>query len=332
VSAASLYEFAKNNKQFLTVESAEEEVYYSRVDQINIHELSYAGEDNGAFKNSANENPIAILETDDDEIRVMRTNAACNRFISENFPDKEGVWKASINSQLDSPGSFVLSAIRKCAHSEKRLVVEERTPSGKTAHLMLQKIAENPVTGRKAVLFAVISVEAPSGKLPSVSYDYIARALSEEYIAMYIVDIETNNYVEYDVNGLNRDVTVEKAGEDFFYDARHDVENLTYHEDRKMFNELCTKENVLKQIEEQGVFSMTYRAQDELGIHYVNFKAVGDRSYDKRIIIGVTSVDKQMKLRQAFKSLQEESTMFSRIAALAGNFFAIYVIGLEDNA
>lgn len=332
MSAASLFDYARSNRQFLEVESTEEEAYYSQVDKINIHELTYVRENDGGSGSNDGENPVAILEIDDDEIRVIRINDACNRFISENFPGKEGILSASISSQLDSSGSYVLSTIGKCVHSDERFVIEERTPSGKTVHLLIQKIAENPATSCRAVLFAVISVDAPSKHSASLSYDYISWALSEDYIAMYVVDIETDNYVEYHTDGLNRNVTVEKTGEDFFYDARHDVEGKTYHEDRELFNELCTKENILKQIDERGAFSITYRAEDEAGIRYVNFKAVSDGGSDKRIIIGVSSVDSQVKLRQAFDSLQEERTTFSRIAALAGNFFAIYVINPEDNS
>ncbi|SFQ40923.1 hypothetical protein SAMN02910358_01974 [Lachnospiraceae bacterium XBB1006] len=96
-----------------------------------------------------------------------------------------------------------------------------------------------------------------------------------------------------------------------------------------MFRELCTKDNIIKQIAEEGFFSITYRADDEMGIRYVNFKA---ESNNRQIIIGVNSVDKQVKLQQAFKFLKEERTIFSRIAALSEDFFAIYTVNLEDDS
>ncbi|SFB00031.1 diguanylate cyclase (GGDEF) domain-containing protein [Acetitomaculum ruminis DSM 5522] len=331
VSTADLYNYAKSNKPLFTVEDAREEDYYAQVDGLNIHELSSIRGNNEGFKNNNNEDPMAILEIDDDEIRVIRINDACKGFISKYFPGKEKIRSVDISSQLNLPGAYVLSEIRKCIQSDQRIIVEDTTPTGKTAHLLVQKVAQNPVSRCTAVIFAVISVDTSLKNSTSLSYNYIARALCDDYVAMYIVDIETNNYVEYHMDGLNRNITVEKIGKDFFYDAHNDVENKTYHEDKSMFNELCTKENMLRQIAKQGVFSIIYRAEDEVGIRYVNFKAVLDKSDDKHIIIGVHSVDKQIKLQQDFKSLQEERIIFSRIAALFGDFFAIYTINLENN-
>ncbi|SFD06719.1 GGDEF domain-containing protein [Butyrivibrio sp. YAB3001] len=328
VSTSELYDYAIKNKQLLKIEDAREDAYYSQVDRINIHDLSNF-KDNDDIND---ETPIAIMEIDKEEIRVIRINNACTSFISDYFPGKEEIRSASISSQLDAPGGYVLSRIRECIRSEERFIIEDRTPTGKMVNLMIQKIAENPVTGCAAVAFEVISVNDSSKSLTSLSYNYIVRSLSDDYVAMYIVDIETNNYVEYHADGVNRGVTVEKTGEDFFYDASHDVVGRTYHEDRKMFNELCTKENILKQIAEEGVFSITYRAEDEMGTRYVSFKAVRDKNNDRQIIIGVNSVDRQIKLQQAFKSLQKERTIFSRIAALSGDFFAIYTINLLDNS
>ena len=331
VATADLYDFARTNKQFLTIEDAREEEYYTQVDKINIHELYYTKENSGKIKNRDNEAPIAVLEISDDEMNIIRMNNAFTRFISENFPEKEKTRSIRFSSMSDVPGAYVISTIRNCVYSEEKSIIEDRTPTGKTVHMMIQKIAENPVTGRVAVLFSIIFIENLSKNAKSLSYNYIARALSEDYVALYIVDIETNNFVEYHTDAHNHNITIEKTGKDYFYDARNDVENKTYYEDRKMFRELCTKENVLKQIAELGAFSMTYRADDEAGVRYVNYKAVIDKSDDKHIIIGVNSVDRQIKLQQAFKSLQEEKTIFSRIAALSGKFFAIYTVNLEDN-
>lgn len=327
VSTAELEDYAKNNMQFLTVEDAGEEAYYAQVDRINIHDLS-----NLRYCNvEADETPVAILELDNKEIRVIRINDACISLISEYFPGKEEIRNVSISSQLDAAGGYVLSTIRECANSDESFFIEDRMPNGKMVRLMIKKVAENPVTGRFSVVFAVISIDDSPKSLTTLSYNYIIRSLSDEYVAMYIVDIETNNYVEYHTDGVNRDVTVEKTGDDFFYDAHNDVENKTYHEDRKMFNEICTKENILNQIAEAGFFSITYRAEDEMGIRYVNFKAVSNKNNDRQIIIGIISVDKQIKLQQAFMSLQKEKTIFSRIAALSGDFFGIYTINLEDD-
>ncbi len=334
VSTKELLKFALNDQQFLSVEDPEEENYFFEVDKINLHELFLTGERAGTIQANQGELPISILEISmaEDYLTVIRCNDSLRRFIHENFPGNEGITKVTLNSQKDTPGSYTLTAIKRCLDSEDPVIIDDRTPAGRTVHLMVQRVAHNQSRNCWAILFVVIAVDDTSKKIDTLSYNHIARALSEDYIAMYVVDMETNNYVEYHNDGINRDVTIEYRGEDFFYDARNDKEQKTYKEDRKMFSRLCTKENIQKQIRNHGAFSITYRANDELGIRYVNFKAVADRTNERYIIIGVTSVDNQMKQQEAFKALQKERTVISRIAALAGNFFAIYTIDISDNS
>ena len=99
-----------------------------------------------------------------------------------------------------------------------------------------------------------------------------------------------------------------------------------------MFNELATKENILKNIEENGSFSITFRANYKDGFRYISFKAVQDRSDKKHIIIGINSVDNQIKRQEKFKAVQEEKIYYSRIAALAGDIYAMYSVDLRDNS
>ena len=66
-----------------------------------------------------------------------------------------------------------------------------------------------------------------------------------------------------------------------------DHQNMIYEEDREMFNEMVTKENILKNIEENGSFSITYRTNTADGAKYICLKAVKDRKDGKHIIIGI---------------------------------------------
>lgn len=330
-SAKTLLELINNNKQFLEVENSVEAEYYNAVDRINLNEFSTLGLYNGkADKNKIM--PMAVVEIDDDELSVLRINKMFESFVDENFPDNCGIRKVKIASQENTSGAYTLSALKKCINCDEAIVIDDRTPTGVTTHIMLEKVAYNPVNKKAAILFTVISKDAAGKTLDTLSYNHIVRALSEDYIAMYFVNVENGNYVEYHCDGLNHDVTVEKRGLDFFSDAQNDKEGKTYEADREMFRRLCTKENVLKNISECGQFSITYRANDEFGIRYVNFKAVSDRTDKSYIIIGVNSVDNQIHQQEKFKKINEERIIYSRIAALSGNYFAVYCVALDDNS
>ena len=286
----------------------------------------------GLLKDFFDTLPMAILEIDSKEIEVMRINKSFEVFLEENFPYQKGIRKVNIKAQENKPGAYTISSIKLALTTDRQIIIDDRTPTGKTVHLLIQKIAHNNVNNRYAVLFAIISVSDAGKAIDSLSYNYIARALSEDYVAMYFVDMDTNNYVVYHSDGINRDVNISYHGDDYFYDSHNDVDNMIYSEDRAMFNELVTKENIVKSIEESGAFSLTFRADDERGIHYVNMKAVRARADKKHIIIGVSSVDNQMKQQELFKQIQEERIVYSRIAALEGDFLAVYSVDLSDDS
>ncbi len=327
ISVKHLEEFAENDKQFLSLENPKEAEYYNAVDRVSLRELSYAGE--GSESNII---PMAIIEIDDYELNVMRLNKECQQFVDINFPDCRGIYKVTLSSQEEFPGAYTISALKQCVKTGNNIIIDDRTPTGITVHLLLKKIATNPETKKTAILFAIISVGEKAEKIDSLSYNYIARALSEDYVAMYFVDIETNKYVEYHSDGLNRDVTVEKEGDDYFFDSHRNKDNKIYEEDLPMFREMVTKENILKNIEEHGSFSITFRANEDYGTRYVCLKVVKDRTDGKHLIIGVNSVDSQIKQQKQFREMREERIYFSRIAALAGEIYAMYSVDLKDNS
>ncbi len=332
VSVANLFELSKNKQYYLLLEKQEEEPYYNAVDSMSLHELSISDVGSEALSNFHNTIPIAIIEVDGDVISILRANKDFNDFIIANFHLDNPTGSISIKSFDNKPGIYTLNTIKQCASYDAPIVIDERTPAGTTVHIMMRKIAHNPVTEKSAVLFTVLSIEESTAITDSLSYNYIARTLSEDYVAMFFVDIRTNNYVEYRSDGANRDVNIEKRGEDFFYDSGNDIRNRIFHEDRQMFKEICTKENILKTINEQGCFSITYRMEDQMGIRYVNFKAVRDRSNNNLIIIGINSVDNQMKQQEALLAVQKEKISYSRMAALSGNIYAVYTVNIDDDS
>jgi diguanylate cyclase (GGDEF)-like protein len=329
-SVTQVFERYRTGKQ-IGFENPEESGYYSAVDKISLHDISFLREKSGLVTDLYDSLPMAILETDEEGLYVMRTNRACVEFIEAEHPELDGKNYISFDVIGDFPGTYTLTSIKKSSKTDELIIIDDRTTTGKTVHTLLQRIAENPVTGKCAVLFAIISVNEIEKTTDALSYNYIARALSEDYVALYFVDLETHNYVEYSSDGANRDLSVETRGKDFFFDAYNNTENKTYEEDQQMFREICTKENIIKSLDEHGVFSITYRANDAMGVHYVNFKAVRAKGDNKHIIIGINDVDNQIKKQQLFTKIHEEKIVYSRIAALAGDFFAVYSVDLSDD-
>lgn len=330
ISVKQLEKFAMDDTQFLGLENLKEAAYYDNVDKVSLHELTVAKDNNKDLNNNCM--PMAILEIDDANVSFMRCNNCFKEFMYENFPNFIKLYEKRVVTHKEFPSAYVLGCIKRCARTGENIIIDDRTPEGVTVHLMLQHISCNSENNRTAVLFAILSTGEKYNKITSLSYNYISRALSEDYVAMYFVDIETNHYVVYHADGVNRDVTVENQGDDFFLDSNVDHDNKIYEEDREMFNEMVTKENILKNIEENGSFSITYRTNTADGTKYICLKAVKDRKDGKHIIIGINNVDGQVKQQEKFKQIQTERMYYSRIAALVGDFYAVYCVDLNDNS
>jgi hypothetical protein len=101
---------------------------------------------------------------------------------------------------------------------------------------------------------------------------------------------------------------------------------MIYDEDREALIKSFTKENVMKNVDENGVFVLTYRLMIGDSPTYVNMKAVRMDKDDKHLIIGVNNVDSQMRQQETIERLNEEKTTYARISALMGDFIAIYTV------
>ena len=132
--------------------------------------------------------------------------------------------------------------------------------------------------------------------------------------------------MEYSHEGSESDLSAERHGEDFFNEARKDIGVFIFEADRDSFLDIFTKENVMKNLDEQGVFVHTYRLMKEGVPTFVSMKIVRMGSDDRHIIIGVNNVDSQMKAQETIERLKEEQITYSRISALMGNFIAIYTV------
>ena len=306
ISVKQLEKFVKDGKQFLGLETPKEAEYYNNVDKVSLHELSVAKDRNKESELNDECMPMAIIEIDYSNIRFMRINQSFRQFVYENFPNFKIKYESRQLSHKEFPSPYVLGRIKQCVHTGENLIVDDRTPVGSIVHMMLQKIAYDEETKKYAVLFAIISTGEKYNKITSLSYNYISRALSEDYVAMYFVDIETNSYVLYQSDGLNRDITVEHQGKDYFFDAYKDSDKKVYEEDRAMFNMMVTKENILKNIEENGAFSITYRANENDGVRYVCLKAVKDRKDGKHIIIGINSEMVRLSSRKSLSRFRKK--------------------------
>lgn len=126
-------------------------------------------------------------------------------------------------------------------------------------------------------------------------------ALSGDFLVIYTVDPETSSYVEFSVSEMLEDMNYSKQGDDFFRDARRESLNSVHEEDLSFFWAMFTKENVLSEINERGMFMVNYRLLYHGSPLYVSMRAVLVEERDgPQLIVGVINVDAQVKRDMEF--------------------------------
>ena len=161
-----------------------------------------------------------------------------------------------------------------------------------------------------------------------VSQSSIAQALAADYFCIYYVNTETDRFIEYSSSPEYRSFGLPKTGDDFISFSRKNFEELIYLEDRELFLENFTKENIVKSLDRHSHFTMSFRMLFDQGPTYVHLKVTRMIEKEKRhAVIGINNIDEEMKQQARYLQSEEDRITYSRIAqALAGDYFSIYVV------
>ena len=307
-------------------ENPEESPYYAAIGSINLYDLSVIGtddRDDDSMRRYFDTLPICVYESDDEGYSIVRCNKAYRNFEERYFEPIQMGQTFRYADYATGYNSVYSASVRKCCESGERTYFAETLPDGSKMHAIVRKIADNPVTGVSACVIVILDIVEAAKDL-TLDYGQVARALSSDYMYLFYVDINTEQFVEYSQSPENGYLSAEREGTDFFAQSRRDALELLHPDDQNGFIEIFNRQNVLSKIDENGAFTTTYRLLTEDGPMYVNMKIV--RLGSDRLIIGINNVDVQMKLQKEHDRIREERMAFSRIKALVGDFICIYVV------
>ncbi len=301
-------------------ENPKESVYYEAIGCVNLYDLAVlANVDESAFQNTFNTLPMSIIEVRGDQARFVRSNLSYRDFINRFFSFDQSFQTGAFGRYGDV---FMHNVVKVCCEQGARSFFEEKMPDGSVVHSFARRIAVNPVNGDMAVAVAVLSVSEPD---EGASYAEIARALAADYYNIYIVDLDTDRYIEYSSRVGEEELAMERHGEDFFVSSRRDAHRI-YAEDRETFYAAFSKEKVVSALDRQGVFTTTYRLVDTGVPVYVNMKVTRMQTDRNRIIIGISIIDAQMKQEEAQNRIQRERDALARVMALSEGYLSLYSV------
>ncbi|WP_029231547.1 bifunctional diguanylate cyclase/phosphodiesterase [Butyrivibrio sp. VCB2006] len=326
----SLADIIKRNQEGIQIgfENPAESEYFEHLGRVNLYDLSFSKDDDDSLDNYFDTLPMAVFSLDDEKVSFIRCNQSFRSFASENFEGDTIPESVKFTDIKPGVGYYSFNAVRQCSADGKRVIIDDRFDDGRIVQLFIRRVAINPVTKSAAVAVCILSI-SNSASDENLNYNYIARALSEDYIKLYFVDMDTDKFTEYAANGISRDINLEKHGTDYFNIARNEFDLKMLPEDRKTLEKVFTKENFIKGLENNGTHSIVTKIILDDKPVYASFKAVKVRGEGNHIIIGLCNVDSQIKDREALEKAKEERVIYSRISALTGDFIYIYTVDIE---
>ena len=156
----------------------------------------------------------------------------------------------------------------------------------------------------------------------SATYSHIAKALASRYEAIYYIDIENDEYIQYSVSEQYARLGTTKQGSDFFEDAKADILRYIHPEDVQRLLECMGKQKLLSSLEQTGSITLTYRQLLDGRPQYVTMVAVRPKNDDKHVIMGVFNVDKQIRHEQ---SIAKEKEAFGDIIRAMAQMYEVIV-------
>ena len=324
VSADEVFE--RNDKGIqIGFENPSEVDYYAALGRVSLYDLSISLNDTKEFSGHFDTMPMVIFAVGGDKATFIRCNNSYREFVRKYFPSQKKRKAFEFDSIPQGTGYYSFNAVRQCALEGKRMIIDDRTKDGVMVQMFLRRVAVNPVSSVAAVAIVVLS--ASEGDYQSnLSYNYVARVLSQDYVGLYFVNLDTSEFTEYIADGNSRDISVERRGEDFFNTELDEAKKVIHPDDIEMVEMSFSKANIERDIDEHGVYSITYRQLLGNDYCYVNLKAVKLRKNSNQVIIGLSNVDAQMRQREVFERLKEERLIYSRIGALSGDIIYIFTV------
>ena len=317
------------SKTLIPNENPEECEYYEAIGRVNLFDLGVvAGDEEDAFHNVFDTLPIAVLEIKDGEARYVRSNRSYQDFMKRFFGVDIYIRLRDFHKAAIEYGTNFAAIVKQCSSMGNRAFFDEQLPDGSVGHAFVRRIGNNPVTGSAAVAIAILSISKPD---ESTTYAQIAQSLAADYYNIYLIDLDTNEYIEYSSQVGAEAISLERHGGDFFASARRDTMTRIYEEDREPFLALFTRENVLRDIDRQGVFTTTYRLVDTGTPMYVNMKITRMKG-GNRLILGVSIIDANVREKERYEQLRKERELLVRVMALTDGYVTLYTVDLNTGS
>ena len=291
-------------------ENPAETDYYAAIGRVNLYDLTVITDKENDSRDYFDTLPAGIVELREDQTCYVRTNRAYRDFMKKYFDFDISTQPCGCFRKPDGAGTIFLDKVKQCCDDWSRAFLDTKLPDGSTAHAVINPVSKDPVTGTSALAVAVLSVSEPE---TGASYADIAGALASDYYNIYVIDLDTDEFIEYSSQIGGEELKIERHGTDFFRSVERDTMTRIYEKDREPFLALFSKESVIHAMDTQGAFTTTYRLIDTGTPMFVNMK-ITRMPGGNRMIMGISIIDAQMKKEQQERRKQRAARQREKTA------------------
>ena len=152
-----------------------------------------------------------------------------------------------------------------------------------------------------------------------VAYNRL-KALEGDYLCIYIIDPENGRFREFSsAEGYEAAFSQVKEGVGFFTAVREGIRTYCHPDDLNRVLAAVTEENVMAEIEKEGIFTVSYRLMVNGNPRYVRLKAaLVEEEEGRRIMVGVNDIDAQVRQEERFMNHLAQAQIEANIDALTG--------------
>ncbi len=127
-----------------------------------------------------------------------------------------------------------------------------------------------------------------------LTFARIAQALSQDYYSFYVVNTDTDEFVEYSSSAEYEQLHVEQNGVNFFEDCRRNVIRLVHPDDLKMALQAWDKNHLMAELQDGRTFNISYRLLFDGAENRIHCKVIRMRGDDAHfIVIGIRNADEK---------------------------------------
>ena len=158
------------------------------------------------------------------------------------------------------------------------------------------------------------------------------HALTGNFIVVYVVNPETDEYHEFSAtDNYVESFAQAKNGADFFGTVREAALRFNHPDDLNRFLTAFTKENILAEIEQSGIFTLVYRVMmEDSPLHVQMTAAMVEEEEGPRLVVGLNNIDAQYRQRQRDEAIAREKEIYNQItSSLAEQYDTLYYVDVE---